>query len=114
MCKTVAENTGETSSMKNLVPLETISEDIIKILSPTAEKPTLNTDNKSEGELVGSLPQDDLKPDNAVNNGSKEVDVVIDSEPESKESDDVEMAKDDADLDDNMAKSGPSVVVLDD
>jgi len=109
-----------------------IREDINRLFLPTkqsnpnAEKPVLNPDNKSDavsqGEVAGSrlpsISQDDCKPDNAANNGSR---VVIESELE-KESrpdargSDIEMGetRTDAELDENIDRSDIGVVVLDD
>ncbi|XP_061365248.1 CHD3-type chromatin-remodeling factor PICKLE isoform X2 [Gastrolobium bilobum] len=105
MCKIVEENPvdlvrtslarepAEFNAVKNLPLLETICEDINRILKPTqeeqpiAEMPILNSDIKSEDishdEVLGSKslpnPQDDCKHDNSADNESK--DMVIECEP---------------------------------
>ncbi|KAI4337260.1 hypothetical protein L6164_015699 [Bauhinia variegata] len=149
MCKIIEENAmesdqtalarepAEVKMLNNLLPLETISKDINRILTPTQQ----NSENKSEavthgdvgGSTFSSIPQDDSKPDNTVDDKSK--DVVIESEvkressshdhqeqineiptiPETKGSD-VEMveAKNDAELNQNTETSEPGVIVLDD
>lgn len=108
MCKVVEENPmdlvqsslarepAEVNAVKKCPPLETICEDINRILTPTveqpvAETPVLNSDNKSEeishSEVLGSKsppnPQNDLKRDSLANDDAK--DMVVDS-AEKKES----------------------------
>ncbi|XP_054798276.1 CHD3-type chromatin-remodeling factor PICKLE isoform X2 [Prosopis cineraria] len=175
MCRVAEENTiglaggpADGSLMKNLPPLETVCEDINKILSPTKQddgtaempisSPGVKSEASSESEVVGarlpSKPQDDCKPDNAVNHEGKDVvigpdngkesynrwpstpqdecrpdnavnnegkDLVTGSDLGKEESGsetrggDIEMvdASNDAELDENMDKSDPGVVVLD-
>ncbi|XP_027356637.1 CHD3-type chromatin-remodeling factor PICKLE isoform X2 [Abrus precatorius] len=103
MCKVVEENPmdlvqtsltrepAEINGVKNFPPLETICEEINRILTPAQEQPISempisNSDNKSEvishGEVVGSkslpIPQDDSKRDDSTDNQSK--DMIIESE----------------------------------
>ena len=154
MCKVVEENPvdlvrtslarepAEVNVAKNFPALETICENINRILTPTqqdqtaAEKSTLNTANKSEatspGEALGTpIPQDDCKPDNSVDNDSKDMEIELEPEkesctnlerennqtpslPEKKESDtEMDETKND-ELNENTQKSDAGVIVLDD
>ncbi|KAK4277229.1 hypothetical protein QN277_015253 [Acacia crassicarpa] len=139
MCRVAEENTIELAGgpadvgpMKNLPPLETVCEDINKILSPskqddgTAEMPIPSPGIKAEallesevaGSRLPSTPQDDSKPDNAVNKQGKDVATGTDNGKESGSETmggDVEMgeANNDAELNENMDKPDPRVHVLD-
>lgn len=140
MCKVVKQNPvdlvqtslareqAEGNVVNNFPPLETICDDINRLLTPiqqdqaSAEMTVLNSDNKSEAtisHLEGlPTPQDHCKPDNSADNESKY--MVMESEPE-KESgslneEDTEMGetKNDAELNENTEKSGAGIIVLDD
>ncbi|KAK7311902.1 hypothetical protein RJT34_10364 [Clitoria ternatea] len=103
MCKVVEENPmdlvqtflarepAEPNTAKNFPLLETICDDINRILTPTQENPIadtsiLNSDNKSEAlsqdEILGSkslpIPQEDCKHNNSAYRDSK--DMLIESE----------------------------------
>lgn len=133
MCRVAEQNTIalaggpiDVGSLKNLPPLETVCKDINKILSPTnqddgtAETPIPSPGIKSEalsesgdaGARVPSTPQDDSKPDNAVNNEG--TDVAIESN-NGKENGDVEMGEtsNDAELDENLDKPDSGSVLPD-
>ncbi|KAK7283118.1 hypothetical protein RIF29_12416 [Crotalaria pallida] len=114
MCNVVKENPfdlvrtsleGEQAGgnvVKNFTPLETICEDINRLLTPRQE----------ESKVEVPIPQDDRKPDNSADNEGK--DMAIETKPE--KDDDVEMVetKKGADLNEEVEKSGAGVIVLED
>ncbi|XP_045804339.1 CHD3-type chromatin-remodeling factor PICKLE isoform X2 [Trifolium pratense] len=132
MCKVVEENptdlvqaslareSAEVNTVKKFPPLETICEDINRILTPTVEQPIsetpiLNSDNKSE----------------AISHGDETKDMVIDSDPvkesgssvaieketpslaEKKESNTEMDESSNAELNENTPNSDAGVAVLD-
>ncbi|CAL0327180.1 unnamed protein product [Lupinus luteus] len=96
MCKVVKENPidlvrgssereqAEGNMVKNTPPLETLCEDINRLLTPTQQDQTnagmsvFNSENKSEADIS----KEDCKLDNSADNESK--DMVIDPKPENE------------------------------
>ncbi|KAL2346668.1 hypothetical protein Fmac_000668 [Flemingia macrophylla] len=132
----------ELNVVKNFPPLETLCEEVNRILKstqePVAEMPTSNSDSKSEAishdELLRSkslpIPQDPCKPEDSADNESK--DMITESEsikescsslvkeknetptlPEKEESNaEMDETMTDAELNENPEKSDAGVVVL--
>ena len=91
----LAREPAELNVVKNFPPLETLCEDINKILTPTqeqpiAEMPISNSDNKSEtmshGENLGSKSppiSQDCKPKDSEDNENKDMKIESESIKES-------------------------------
>ncbi|XP_015945340.1 CHD3-type chromatin-remodeling factor PICKLE [Arachis duranensis] len=134
MCKVVEENpidrvraslareSADVNVTKNFPPLETICEDMHRILTPT--QPDQTATDKSK------LHSDDCKVDNTVDNESRDMEIELDSAKEGRtnlgkengqspilpgKQDDIEMDESKIDgLNDNTEKSDAGVVVLED
>lgn len=126
MCKVVEENPmdlvqaslagepAEVNAVKKLAPLETISENINRTLTPTVpETPILNSDNRSK-----APPQNDCKLDSSAAD-DKPQDMVIECDPikescssllNEKKVSNTEMDESHAELNEN---SDAGVIVLD-
>jgi chromodomain-helicase-DNA-binding protein 4 len=132
MCKVVEENptdlvqaslareSAEVNTVKKFPPLETICEDVNRILTPTVEQPIsetpiLNSDNKSEAISHGDETKDmAIDADPVKESGSS---LVIEKETpslaEKKESNTEMNESSNAELDENTPNSDAGVIVLD-
>lgn len=140
----LAREPAEINVVKKSPSLETICEDINRILTPTleqpiAETPMLNSENKSEAipdsEVLGSkslpTPHDDCKPDSSADDEGKDMVIEPDpikescssmvneknetpSLPEEKENNTEVDEANDAGLNENIENSDAGVILLDD